>query len=468
MRRLRINSSGLITGLLVAGSILVPTIPSTAEDAAQRQPQSLMRRVVQPDPHMPASQRMDFELGAGLFKRNWVAAPSSTQAVDGLGPLYNARSCNACHPGGQRPNMLVDKRGTVIAGLTVHLGQAAAPGEVAKSDPVYGEQIQTQALPGQKPEARVDITMIDGPLVALAGGENVQLKRPQPALSNLGYGPLAAEAKAGLRLAPAIHGLGLLDRIPASEILAQAQVVKPDGIAGRPNWVVDVRSGKREIGRFGWKAVQPSLAQQNAHAFSIDIGMSTTLFPAPGGDCTAAQMACLAAPNGNSPQYDNVEIAEALRHLVDVFVANAMLPSANNVTTNNMPAVKRQAGEQLFAAAGCTGCHRPGYDLPAAGTAPARHISPYSDLLLHDMGPDLADGVPEGEAGGSEWRTAPLWGLGHTVAGDGPATLLHDGRAGTILEAILWHGGEARAARQRVVAMTPTERSDLIAFLRSL
>jgi CxxC motif-containing protein (DUF1111 family) len=451
-------------GVVLATCLIAAAAPPAGaeEQVAQRQAQSL-RRAVQPDAGMPDAKRMDFDLGFGLFKRNWVAAPSSTQAVDGLGPLYNARSCNVCHPGGARPNALLDKHGDPVPGLTVHLGRLGKAGEVAQPDPVYGEQIQTQALPGQQPEARVGLVMIEGPVVVLAGGETVRLQRPQPQLSQLAFGDLAADSHAGFRLAPAIHGLGLLDRIPDAEILAQAKRAKADGVAGRVNRVPDVVSGEDRVGRFGWKAVQPTLAQQDAHAFNVDIGMSTTIFPRPAGDCSASQTDCLAAPNGNSPQFGNVEIAEPMRHLIDTFVSFAMLPPQRQRDTD-----KIAAGEKLFMAAGCDSCHRPSYDLPATAGLPARRISPYTDLLLHDMGPGLADGVAEGLASGSEWRTQPLWRLGHAVAGDAPAALLHDGRARSILEAVLWHGGEAAAAQQRVVDMSPDQRSSLIAFLRSL
>lgn len=447
-------------GALASAAIAQDTAPQ--QQIAQRQEQSL-RRAVQADTQMPPAKRMDFDLGFGLFKRNWVAAPSSTQAVDGLGPLYNARSCNVCHPGGARPNALLDKKGAPVPGLTVHLGQAAEAVQPARPDPVYGEQIQTQALPGLRPEARLSLAMRDGPLIVLNGGETVQLRYPEPRLAQLSDGPLAAGTRTGLRLAPAIHGLGLLDRIPESEILAQAARAKRDGVSGRPNWVVDVATGAQRIGRFGWKAVQPSVSQQNAHAFNIDIGMSTTLFPRPAGDCSAVQKACLAAPNGDSPQFGNVEIAEPMRQLIDSFIAYAMLPPQPAVSSGDA-----RQGKKLFSAAGCDTCHRPSYDLPATAALRARRISPYTDLLLHDMGPGLADGLAEGRAGGSEWRTQPLWGLGHGMADGAPVALLHDGRAGSILEAVLWHGGEAAAAQQRVVAMSPTERANLIAFLRSL
>lgn len=442
-------------------AIGLSVVPATvmADESNTAHGQNPTQRLVQADPNMPPALEMDFALGAGLFKRNWVAAPASTQAVDGLGPIYNARSCNACHPGGGRPRDLTDRQNRPVPGLLVHLAHIVAG--KATPDPVYGEQIQTSALPGQLPEARLSISRVDGPLVALSDGIIVQLHRPQAVLSDFAFGPLTVGTELGLRLAPAIHGLGLLERIPDATILAA--VGHETDVAGRPNWVRDAKTGAKVLGRFGWKAAQPSLMQQNAHAFAIDIGMSTHLFPAGSGDCTVAEVACMAAPNGNSPQFGNVEIAGSLLQLVDTFTTYARLPVRGHSNEAEIA-----AGRKLFAEIGCTSCHRAAYDLPAIGSDPARHIEPYTDLLLHKMGPGLVDAVIEGEAVGHEWRTAPLWGLGQAVAVDGQGALLHDGRAATILEAILWHGGEAKAAQQRVVALTTQQRNNLIAFLGSL
>lgn len=446
--------------ILAATCASIATTPLAADESETAHGQNPTQRLVAADVNMPAAKETDFTLGAGLFKRNWVAAPASTQAVDGLGPIYNARSCNACHPGGTRPRDLTDLRERPVPGLLVRLTQVIAGKTMP--DPVYGQQIQTSGLPGQQPEAHLGITLIDGPRITLADGSVVQLRRPQVGLSNLALGPLSPQTAAGLRIAPAIHGLGLLERISAEAILAQ--VGHETGVAGRANWVTEVKTGRQVLGRFGWKAAQPSLEQQNAHAFSIDIGMSTHLFPAGSGDCTASQTACLAARNGNSPQFGNVEIADSLLDLIDIFTRYARLPRPPATDGKSEIA----AGKRLFAEIGCAACHRPGFDLPAAAEAPATHIAPYSDLLLHKMGPGLADGTMEGEAAGHEWRTAPLWGLGQAVAADGRGALLHDGRAATILEAILWHGGEAAPAQQRVIALSTAQRDSLIAFLRSL
>ena len=457
-RRLRELSAALalIGGIAGAAPLVL------ADDSQTMHGPTPTRRLVQADPLMPSALEMDFALGAGLFKRNWVAAPASTQAVDGLGPIYNARSCNACHPGGARSRDLTDRQNRPVPGLLVHLAHVAA-GAVTP-DPGYGEQIQTSGLPGQQPEAHLAIALQDGPRITLGDGTIVQLHRPQPVLSDLAFGPLAPGTDIGLRLAPAIQGLGLLQRIPAATILAG--IAQSTEVAGRANWVTDKLTGAKVLGRFGWKAAQPNLTQQNAHAFAIDIGMSTHLFPVGSGDCTSVEQACLAAPNGNSPQFGKVEIADSLLHLIDTFTIYARLSAVQPTSQDKQSDIL--AGKKLFGEIGCIACHRPEYDLPAAAGDPAQHIAPYSDLLLHKMGPGLADGVTEGEAAGHEWRTAPLWGLGQAVAADGQGALLHDGRAATILEAILWHGGEATAAQQRVVALPTEQRANLIAFLRSL
>lgn len=434
---------------------------STADESTTAHSQNPTQRLVKADSKMPEALGLDFSMGAGLFKTNWVAAPTSTQAVDGLGPLYNARSCNACHPGGTVSRDLTDLQGVPVPGLLVHLSHVLAG--KGGPDPVYGQQIQTSGLPGQQPEAHLAIKLSDGPRVTLADGTIVQLHRPEPVFTDFAFGPLAPETAVGLRLAPAIHGLGLLQRIPAKTILAQ--VGHEQDVDGQPNWVTDIKTGRKQLGRFGWKAMQPSLMQQNAHAFAIDIGMSNHDFPSGSGDCTSSETACMIAPNGNSPQFGNVEIADPILQLIDTFTSYARLPQPA-IDPGAAPQVKAGAG--LFAEIGCASCHRPSYHLAASGQDPARQIAPYTDLLLHKMGPDLADGVVEGEAAGNQWRTAPLWGLGQAVTADGQGALLHDGRAGTILEAILWHGGEAAAAQQRVVALSTQQRNDLIAFLRSL
>ena len=268
------------------------------------------------------------------------------------------------------------------------------------------------------------------------------------------------------RVAPPMIGAGLLEAVPDRDILARADPEDSDGdgISGRPNRVWSEEHGKAMLGRFGWKAGQPTLIQQAAAAFRGDIGISTPLFPLPYGDCTETQPACLDAPHGNDA--NGVEAGDALFDVLMFYVRNLAVPARRKP---EHPLVLQ--GKRLFYEAGCTGCHTPKFVTRRASIGAEQSfqlIWPYTDLLLHDMGPGLADNRPEGEATGREWRTPPLWGIGLTEVVNGHRFFLHDGRARGLLEAVLWHGGEAEAAKERVVDMTEEEREALLAFLRSL
>jgi CxxC motif-containing protein (DUF1111 family) len=268
------------------------------------------------------------------------------------------------------------------------------------------------------------------------------------------------------RVAPPMIGLGLLEAIAEADILSRADPEDRDGdgISGRPNWSYDAQARTVRLGRFGWKAGQPSVRQQNAHAFAGDIGISNPTVPDASGDCTAAEAACRAAPHGARP--GDHEVGEILLDKVAFYARNLAVPMRRDVDRPDV-----LAGKALFHAAGCAACHRPTYMTRGEGVAPEQAgqlIWPYTDMLLHDMGEGLADDRPEGAADGREWRTPPLWGIGLTETVSGHTFFLHDGRARSVLEAILWHDGEARAARDRVMAMTPDDRAKLIAFLESL
>jgi CxxC motif-containing protein (DUF1111 family) len=386
-------------------------------------------------------------IGKALFQRQWVSAPASTQATDGLGPLYNARSCAFCHAGAGRGAGLEAVPGG-HSGIVLRLGSVGT----GAPDPAYGMQLQTEAVPGLTPEGALAVDFALS-AVTLADGTAVAMRRPQPRIADAAEGPLDPRTRLGLRIAPSLVGLGALERIPEAEILAVP--------GGRPSWVTDPATGQRRLGRFGWKASEPSIAAQVGRALAIDIGLSNPLHRDPYGDCTAREAACRAMPNGASPQFEGLEVPSALIDPLDRFVAVALLPPPDAARSD-------PHGAALFAAAGCSACHRPSFALPAAAGQPARSIAPYSDLRLHRMGPGLAEAMPEGDAAGDEWRTPPLWGLGRAVDAAGGAALLHDGRARSILEAILWHGGEAAAARDKVSAMPAADRAALIAFLRSL
>jgi CxxC motif-containing protein (DUF1111 family) len=270
------------------------------------------------------------------------------------------------------------------------------------------------------------------------------------------------------RVAPQMIGLGLLEAIAERDIEAAADPDDRDGdgISGRPNRVWSTLANSRRLGRFGWKAGSPSVDEQSQDAFAGDMGISVPLHPDGAGDCTERQIACRRAPNGNSPQYDDLEAHRQVTDLVAFYSRHLAVPARRD---HDSPEVL--AGKRLFHQAGCSACHRPGYVTAADAADPAlagQRIWPYTDLLLHDMGEGLADHRPEGEASGREWRTAPLWGVGLTPQVSGHGSYLHDGRARNLLEAILWHGGEAEAAREAVRTMSREQRRQLLRFVESL
>ncbi len=406
-------------------------------------------------PALPAAAGdLDVRIGEKLFRRMWVSAPTVTHANDGLGPLYDARSCAACHPAarqGRPPDPATpDDRGV---GYAVKLS----------GDPVYGRQLQTNAVLGFAVEGRPVLTYREE-TVRFPDGDTATLRRPVLSVADLNYGPLAEATAIAARVAPSVRGMGLLERIPEADILAGADPLDGDGdgIAGRPNWVAP--DGARQLGRFGWKAVHPTLHRQNSEAFSLDIGMSTPAYPDPWGDCTPAQTECRNAPHGDSPQYEGLEIPSTVIGLIDGYLRN--LPPDGGLEPQ-----RDEAGSALFAATGCAACHRPSFTTvedPAHPALSRRTIFPYSDLLLHDLGDDLADGVTMGEARGRDWRTTPLWGMKRLADSDGDLALLHDGRARSVTEAILWHGGEGEKARSTFMALPRGDREKLVRFVLGL
>ncbi|WP_424975293.1 di-heme oxidoredictase family protein [Dinoroseobacter sp. S124A] len=440
------------------------TVPRTPGDAAFSQPSA----------NLAHDAKMTFHLGDAMFAKLWVSSPSSTLASDGLGPLYNARSCQRCHVNdgrGHAPEGPEDDATSMLLRLSVPAAQDDAlppiPGfHGDQPHPVYGGQLQDLGTPGQAGEYRLEVTYTEQS-VTLPDGEVVQLRRPDYGLADLRYGPLGPEAKISARVAPQMIGLGLLEAIPAADILALAdpQDADGDGISGRPNIVWSTEFNQPMLGRFGLKAGMPSLRAQVADAFSGDIGISSPLRPAPWGDCTAAQAACRDAPHGDK-DVRSFEIAADAMDLVVFYSRNLGVPARPDAGD---PQVLR--GKAVFHAAGCAACHRPSFVTHRLPDQPAQSfqlIWPYTDLLLHDMGPGLADNRPEARATGREWRTPPLWGIGLTWKVSGHSQFLHDGRARSILEAILWHGGEAERARDRVARLPTEDRNALIAFLESL
>ena len=319
------------------------------------------------------------------------------------------------------------------------------------------------AVPGVAPEGKVRVDYEAVP-VRFKDGTEVQLRKPLLQITQLGYGPMHPDTRFSARIAPPMIGLGLLEAIPEEAILANAEANKNDaGINGRPNRVWDDAQQKTVLGRFGWKAGQPNLNQQNVHAFSGDMGLTTSLRPFD--DCTPAQTDCLAAPNGNGPDGEP-EVSDNILRLVEFYTRNLAVPARRNVDSPQV-----LAGKNLFYQAGCVSCHTPKFTTSANAAEPElanQVIYPYSDLLLHNMGPGLADNRTEFAASGSDWRTPPLWGIGLTQTVSGHTQFLHDGRARNLLEAVLWHGGEAEPAKQQVLQFNAEQRAALLAFLNSL
>ena len=428
--------------------------------------------------NMDFERQLDFKLGNALFKRLWVSSPASTDSADGLGPLFNARSCQRCHlkDGRGHPpvaNWPDDSAVSMFLRLSIppeteeqHAALASHQRSVIP-EPTYGGQLQDLAVQGHSAEGKMHI-VYEEETVTLADGEVVSLRRPTYSITNLGYGPLHPEVMISPRVAPPMIGLGLLESIAEEDILSWADPDDADGngISGRANRVWDKEAGAVALGRFGWKAGEPTMLQQSTHAINGDIGISAPLAPSPAGDCTAAQSLCLDAPHGASARHEGFEASSEMLRLITFYSQNLAVPARRNPEDPQV-----LAGKKVFYESGCIDCHRPKYVTQRDAIGPEQSfqlIWPYTDLLLHDMGEGLADNRPEGLADGREWRTPPLWGIGLTETVNGHTQFLHDGRARNLLEAILWHGGEAQAARDRVVALGKSEREALLAFLNSL
>ncbi|MEX3314647.1 di-heme oxidoredictase family protein [Sulfitobacter sp. PS-8MA] len=436
----------------------------------------------QPSANIPFARELDFKVGNGLFRKLWVSSPSSTLASDGVGPLYNARSCQRCHlkdGRGHPPEGPQDDATSMFLRISVPAAPEAAMSEIeafllsvgdetprTRPDPTYGGQLQDVAVAGLKAEYRLGITYEEVE-VALSEGETASLRRPTYRAEDLGYGPLAEGAMLSPRIAPPMIGLGLLEAIPAADILALADPddADGDGISGRAQVVWSFEHERPMLGRFGWKAGAPTIREQSASAFAGDIGISSPIFTAPWGDCTPKQESCRNAPHGDGDARGAEIDAEGL-DLVTFYSRNLAVPARRDVAD---PEVLR--GKALFHQAACSACHTPKFVTHRLQDQPEQSfqlIWPMTDLLLHDMGEGLADNRPEGRASGREWRTAPLWGIGMTQQVNGHTQFLHDGRARSLLEAVLWHGGEAQAARDAVVDMPKADRDALIRYLESL
>jgi len=412
-----------------------------------------------PVPLLDDTAKRAFFVGNSFFNQNWVVAPASVSSRDGLGPLFNARSCSGCHfkDGRGRPPEASEPLATTVLRIS-------APGEGPHGGPlpdrVYGDQIQGSAIPGIVPEADVTVEY-DESSATFDDGERVSLRRPRYHFAHWGYGLPDPALQISARVAPAMVGLGLLEGVSEQDLAlhVDANDADHDGISGRTNRVWSEQLGRMVSGRFGWKAEQPSVAQQTAGALRGDIGISSAMFLLQ--NHTEAESATWATSAAEQPEI----AAETFSKLV--FYARTLGVPARRSATDS---VVRQ-GAALFVSAGCASCHLPALRTGNVPDVPGlSHVEfhAYTDLLLHDMGEGLSDHRPAYEAQGAEWRTAPLWGLGLLATVNGHTLLLHDGRARGTTEAILWHGGEAAPSRERFLRMNRSDRRAMSAFLDSL
>ena len=398
---------------------------------------------------LSSDQNLNFFVGNSFFNQNWVESPSSTTARDGLGPILNAASCSSCH--------FRDGRGAPYSGqgLLMRLSEAGnAP------DPIYGSQFQDHGISTALQEGDIEIiySYLSG---QMDDGTSYSLRSPNYNLVNLNYGGVSPALMMSPRVGGQMIGLGLLEIISESDILAHADEFDSDGdgISGRANYAFDVYNNTIMLGRFGWKANTPTLATQVAAAFNGDVGIKSSYFP--NENHTSAQSLLNGLPDGGVIEIEDEDLEKVI-----LYCRTLGVPIRRNQLDENVI-----AGERLFNAISCTKCHVDSYTTGITGSIqPLKNvlIRPYTDLLLHDMGNDLADNRPDQLANGKEWRTPPLWGLGLIETVNGHTYLLHDGRAESIEEAILWHGGEGASSRDLYKMLTQDERRQVLDFLNSL
>ncbi|ALF60746.1 thiol oxidoreductase [Psychrobacter urativorans] len=446
-----------------------------------------------PSSNLTASRKGNFFIGNAFFKQPWVIAPASTDSRDGLGALFNVAACQSCHikdGRGHAPMTSDSDADSLLIRLAMPATTDAQRQQLQNSliekvvHPIYGGQLQDRGIQGVPAEARIKIQWTDKP-VTFADGHIETLRAPTFHLTNPGYGAFDDELMISPRIALPMIGLGLLDQIPDDDIKKQAvnNHKKADNsgnlIRGKFNLAMDPQTGKVGLGRFGWKAGQTKLLTQNQSAFNEDMGLTSSIRPHE--SCMPAQTACLKATPGADEQGNGkpaVEVSDDVAKFVEFYTRNLAVPHRRHADDKLV-----LAGKKRFYDMGCQSCHTPRYQLPKTKDDNLEQhgqvIYPYTDLLLHDMGDDLADRTIAGKlppknvqveflANSYEWRTPALWGIGLAQTVDAQATFLHDGRARTLMEAVLWHGGEAAKQREQVLQLDKKGRAELTAFLQSL
>ena len=398
-------------------------------------------------PQLPLDKLPQFALGNRIFNTPWVQSPSSVKSFDGLGPLFDRKSCASCHIKDGKGRPPINENEPLRFMLTK--SRIFKDGKFIPS-PKYGEQLQAQAILGEKkePQVRVSWQQIKG---KYPDGTSYTLRKPLIKLIS----PTPEKLYLAIRLAPAVFGLGLLEAIDEKTILKYADPNDSDNndISGRANYTYDRISKKIKLARFGWKAQFVTIKEQIAHAAHQDIGLTNPLFPY----------------ENNSPDKKHefeLDLYNKFLNSMEFYLQNTAVPAQRK--TKNKDVIK---GSKLFVQIGCAKCHIPKHKT-SVKYKPAylanQTIYPYTDLLLHNMGADLAEPFPIKNVSRKEWRTPPLWGLGLHKIVNNHNFFLHDGRARTPEEAILWHGGEAQNARENFMNLSKKERQKLLQFLNSL
>ncbi|MEM1259048.1 MAG: di-heme oxidoredictase family protein [Bacteroidota bacterium] len=409
-------------------------------------------------PGLSFQEQAKFAVGNSLFNQSWVSSPASTTARDGLGPTFNARACAACHfKDGRGKPLLVDENTTGFLMRLSQEGTDAYGGPLGLEN--YGVQVHDRSNRDIPFEAKITIRYdtIHGKYF---DGKPYTLYQPIYNFKEENFGEIK-DVMTSPRVAQQTIGMGFISALPDSEILKYADAFDEDGdgISGRPNYVWNFDTNEKDLGKYGWKANAPTLKTQIASAFHGDMGLTSPVFPEE--DCPDAQVDCNQAPNGGEP-----EVTEKQLERVLFYQASLSVPNRRNAKDENV-----LKGKALFHKLNCVGCHAVDQvtgSFPINPLLEGVKIKPYSDFLLHDMGEDLADNRPDYKANGREWRTQPLWGIGLIPTVNKHTYFLHDGRARSIEEAILWHGGEAEQSKDQFKKLPESQRKQLLAFINSL
>ena len=413
--------------------------------------------------------KINFLVGNALFERIWEDAKLSKNiAKDGLGPFFSAKSCESCHISdgrGHLPKSASDNTVSVV--IQISKDSKNSDSKIKNvEDSTYGGQISEFSVEGVVKEADISFNYEYVPSV-YEDGRVVQLRKPVIKISNLNYGSFDDRTNFSARIAQPMIGLGLIENISSTDIIANADEddVNNDNITGKANMVWNSVLNEWSLGRFGWKASQPTVYQQTADAFFHDMGLSNNLH-INSYNCSDKQKDCENAIDGSSDEFDNFEVSNDQLNLVTFYSSQLGVPIRRNIDSADVI-----AGKKIFYQLNCQSCHVDKFVTKKNGSyanLSNQIIYPYSDFLLHDMGKGLADGVSEYNATGQEWRTPPLWGIGLTKVVSEEYGFLHDGRARTLEEAILWHGGEANKIIQEFKKLNKIEVNQLVSFIESL